>query len=128
LDRGLHTNFMVYHPSCDWSSNYIAYTINEAYHSESEATMNGRNPCSSHESNFSRNRLLLFSLSSYCLYCFGSLYAVGNVWFSLSENAPRLRAYTTFHNAPYRQFITRCADSSTLQQLAFFTYDSARHV
>jgi len=67
------------------------------------------------------------SLSSYCLYCFGSLYAGGNVWFSLSEDTPRLKAHTTFHNALYRKFITRCDDSSTLQQLAFFTYDSSRH-
>jgi len=59
------------------------------------------------------------SLSSYCLYCFGSLYAGGNVWFSLNENAPRLKGHTTFHNAPYGQFITSCDDSSTLQQLAF---------
>jgi hypothetical protein len=40
----LQTNFMVYHPSCDWSSNYHAYTFNEAYLSDSEATMNGQNP------------------------------------------------------------------------------------
>jgi len=40
------------------------------------------------------------SLSSYCLYCFGSLYAGGNVWFSLSEDAPRLKRHTAFHNAP----------------------------
>jgi hypothetical protein len=61
LYHGLQTNFMVYHPSYDWSSNYHAYTFSEAYLSDSEATMNGQNPCSSHESKFFRNRLLLFS-------------------------------------------------------------------
>jgi hypothetical protein len=61
LYRGLRSNFMVYHQICDWSSNYHAYTFNEAYLLDSAATTNGKNPCSNHESNFLRNRLLLFS-------------------------------------------------------------------
>lgn len=61
LYRGLRSSFMVYHQICDWSSNYHAYTFNEAYLLDSVATMNGKNPCSNHESNFLRNRLLLFS-------------------------------------------------------------------
>jgi len=103
-------------------------TINEAYLADSEATMNGQTPWSSHESNFFKNRLLLLSLSLRIAYVVSVRCMLKGMFdLPLSENAPRLKAHTTIHNAPYRQFITSCDDSSTLQQLAFFTYDSVRH-